>query len=523
MIQREDKLQIYDTTLRDGAQMEGVSFSVEDKLRICKKLEELGIHYIEGGWPASSPKEREFFKRAKGLLKSAKLVAFGSTRRKDKRVEEDANVTSLLDCGVDVVTIFGKSWDLHVKEALQVTEEENIAMIKETISYLKEKGLSVIYDAEHFFDAYKSNPDYALKTLLAAEEARADVLVLCDTNGGTLPKEVEQIIERVKRCVKAPLGIHAHNDAEMAVANTIVAVQLGCTHVQGTINGYGERCGNANLCSILPTLVLKLGIECIEPERLKRLTEVSRFVAEVANLPQPPNQPYVGVSSFTHKGGVHISAIAKRPKTYEHIPPESVGNKRKVLVSELAGKAAIMMKGREYGIAQKLLEERLPEVLSVLKHMESEGYQFEAADASFEILLKKTLGIYKKFFELKGFRVIVERTKEGLISEATVKVEVDGVKEYTVAEGDGPVHALDNALRKALLRFYPALAGAHLTDYKVRVLDAAEGTAAKVRVLVQTQLKDQIIETVGVSENIIEASYQALSDAIQYILLKECK
>jgi 2-isopropylmalate synthase len=516
------RVELYDTTLRDGAQSEHISFSVEDKLRIATKLDELGIHYIEGGWPGSNPKDVEFFERVKKLeLTSSRIVAFGSTRRANARAEKDANLLALVDSGVDTVTIFGKSWDLHVKAALRASLEENLAMITESVEFLKEHGMRVFFDAEHFFDAYKSNPEYALAALSAAEQAKVDRLVLCDTNGGTLPFETMEIVRDVLGKVHTPLGIHAHNDADTAVANSVIAVRMGAVQVQGTINGYGERCGNANLCSIIPNLKLKLGIDCITDEQLKRLTEVSRFVSEIANLPHQHNLPYVGSSAFAHKAGVHVDAVNKAPRTYEHVDPESVGNARRFLVSELSGRANIYVKAREYGIP---LEKDSPEVrliLQRLKEMEKQGYQFEGAEASFELLMKRALGIARPFFELEGFRVMVSTEREGIRSEATVKVRVQDKHEHTAAEGNGPVNALDNALRKALEKFYPVLKQVYLTDYKVRVLDTHEGTGAKVRVLIESSDGRKSWGTVGVSENIIEASFIALADSIEYKLMKE--
>lgn len=513
---------IYDTTLRDGAQMEEISFSTEDKLMIARRLDSLGVHYIEGGWPGSNPKDVEFFSRIKEVpLRQAKIAAFGSTRRAKIKVEEDANISMLIDAQTPVVTIFGKSWDLHVREALRTSLEENLEMIKDSVAYLKSKEKEVIYDAEHFFDAYKNNPSYALATLKAACGAGCDLIALCDTNGGTMPDELCRTIEVVKKEVQIPLGIHTHNDTDMAVANSILAVKLGCLHVQGTINGYGERCGNANLCSIIPNLFLKLGIECVRKEQLASLTEVSRFVQEVAN--QNPNHylPYVGRSAFTHKGGIHTDAVMKHPATYEHINPEIVGNHRHILASELAGRSAILHKAEEFGLPLKKDAKETIKILERLKELENQGYQFEAADASLELLYKKNLGMHHKFFISKGYRVLIRHSKEDLTSEATVKLEVKGKEELVVAEGDGPVNALDNALRKALAKSYPLLKDVHLTDYKVRVLDAKSGTAARVRVLIESALGEEEWGTVGVSENIIEASWHALVDSIEYILLKK--
>ncbi len=491
-------------------------------MRIAKKLDELGVHYIEGGWPGSNPKDMEFFRRVKKLkLENSEIVAFGSTRRAKNRVEKDKNIKFLLDSSVSTVCIFGKTWDLHVRDALRITLEKNLKLIYESIEYLKSKEKRVFYDAEHFFDAFKSNSEYALQTLEVAQEAGADTIVLCDTNGGTLPYEIQQIFEKVKKRIKTKLGIHAHNDTETAVANTIMAVRMGARQVQGTINGYGERCGNANLCSIIPILKLKLGMDCISDEQLRKLTEVSRFVSEVANLAHPNNLPYVGSSAFAHKGGVHVSAVLRNPETYEHMNPELVGNQRRILVSELSGRSTILHKAKEFGIELKD-ENDVKKIIALLKKLENEGYQFEGAEASFELLMKKFLGKCKRFFDLEGFRVIVDtRGDDKIISEATVKVKVDDKIEHTAAEGNGPVNALDNALRKALEEFYPRLREVSLTDYKVRVLEGSKGTGAKVRVLILSSDGRQSWATVGVSENIIEASWQALVDSIEYKLMKE--
>jgi len=516
------KIFLYDTTLRDGAQKEGVSFSVEDKIKIAKKLDELGIDYIEGGWPGSNPKDIHFFKEMRNIpLKKAKLVAFGSTRKKDTKVEKDENLLELIKAGTSIVTIFGKSWDLQVKYALQTSLEENLKMIFDSVKFLKSKGLEVIYDAEHFFDGFKADPKYALATLERASLAGADNISLCDTNGGTLPEEIAEIIREVKKRIKTPLGIHCHNDSDLAVANSLTAVRGGVVLVQGTINGYGERCGNANLCSIIANLKLKMGIDCITDKQLARLTEISRFVSEVANIVPRDEAPFVGLSAFTHKGGVHISAVQKHPRTYEHIPPEKVGNKRRILVSELSGKSALLTKAKEFKIEFGKDPKAVKKLLSLLKDLEYKGYQYEGAEGSLEILLRKSKGDYPKFFDLEGFRVIVEKDKKGTIrSEATIKVKVGNVVEHTASEGDGPVNALDNALRKALEKFYPDLKDMKLSDFKVRVINAEAGTAAKVRVLIESRDEKDEWTTVGVSENIIEASWQALVDSIEYKLLK---
>lgn len=517
------KVEIYDTTLRDGAQTQGISFSVKDKLAITEKLDEFGIHYIEGGWPGSNPKDMEYFNKVKKLkLKNSKIVAFGSTRRANVKVSRDKNIQALLKAGTEYITIFGKSWDLHVHRVLKIGLQENLDMIFDSVSFLKKRGFKVFFDAEHFFDGYRENPDYALKTLEVAESAGADLVVLCDTNGGMLPSWVGEIIREVKEKIRTPLGIHAHNDSGTGVANSLQAIQEGCIHVQGTINGYGERCGNADLCVIIPNIKLKLKLDCISGSHLKKLTELSLYVAEISNMKPIDNQPYVGQNAFAHKGGVHINAVMKDPRTYEHVLPESVGNRRKLLISELSGKSSIIIKAREYGFQLEKNKKITHKLHKLLQELEHKGYHFEAAEGSFELLLKKQLGKLKKFFTLESFRVIVEKKKdETILSEATIKLRVNNKPEYTVAEGDGPVNALDTALRKALHKFYPVLAEMRLSDFKVRVLDEKAGTAAKVRVLIQSQDSENSWSTIGVSENIIEASWQALVDSIEYKLMKE--
>ncbi|MCP4649988.1 MAG: citramalate synthase [PVC group bacterium] len=517
------KISIYDTTLRDGAQTEGISYSVNDKVLVARKLDELGVHFVEGGWPGSNPKDLEFFQKVKKIkFKNSKIVAFGSTRRKNKRASQDPSVKALVAAGVKYVTIFGKSWDLHVKDVLKASLDENLKMIADTVKFLKSKKMTVFYDAEHFFDGYKNNPEYALKTLKAAEAAGASVIILCDTNGGTLTSDVIKIVGEVKANINTELGIHTHNDNAMAVANSVAAVEAGCIQVQGTINGYGERCGNADLCSIIPCLELKLGMYCLGNKKLRELTEVSRYVSEVSNMKQQDNQPFVGSSAFAHKAGVHINAMLKTTRSYEQISPESVGNKRRFLASELAGKTSILFKAKELAYDLTKNDKNTKKLHKLIQKLEYEGYQFEAAEASFELLIKKTLKQYKKFFELEGFRVMVEKRQDNkLISEATIKINVNNTREHTASEGDGPVNALDSALRKALQDFYPELATMHLSDFKVRVLDSKAGTAAKVRVFIESQDEKSSWWTVGVSENIIEASWQALVDSIEYKLLKE--
>jgi len=519
-----DSIKIYDTTLRDGTQAEDIAFSLEDKVRIAQKLDEFGIHYIEGGWPGSNPKDLQFFREVKKIpLSHARIVAFGSTCRAGTAPEKDSNLQALIEADTKVVTIFGKSWDIHPLEALNITLEQNLEIIHQSVRYLKKQVSEVIYDAEHFFDGYKNNPSYALKTLQAAQEAKADWIVLCDTNGGTLPDGIQSIIDEVKKKISTPLGIHVHNDSEMAVANTIVAVKKGIRLVQGTINGYGERCGNANLCSIIPNLKLKMGIDCITDAQLKKMTEVSRFVSELANLPHYKYLPYVGESAFAHKGGVHVSAIRKSDMTYEHVPPEKVGNRQRVLISDLSGESNILYKAAEFNIDIESKDPKVREILDNLKQLENQGFQFEGAEGSFEILIKKALGQHKKFFELMGFRVIVEKSEEEgpSLSEATIMVRVGDRVEHTAAVGNGPVNALDNAIRKALEKFYPELKEVTLLDYKVRILSSKDGTGAQTRVLIESGDGKSKWGTVGVSENIIQASWQALVDAIDYKLLKE--
>ncbi|MGC2423855.1 MAG: citramalate synthase [Nitrospirota bacterium] len=523
-------VKIYDTTLRDGAQSEDVAFSLEDMVRVTLKLDELGVHYIEGGWPGSNPRDAAYFKEIKRhKLAISKTAAFGSTRRAKTEADADPNLLALVETGTPAVTIFGKSWGLHVKEALKVSLEENLDMISSSVSFLKANVSEVFYDAEHFFDGYKSNPAYAIKTLKAAQEAGADCLILCDTNGGTLTWELEKIITEVKAQVSIPLGIHCHNDSDLAVANSLAAVNLGAEQVQGTINGYGERCGNANLCSIIPALKLKMDIDTLPPDRLPKIREISRFVAEIANLRHYKHQPYVGDSAFAHKAGMHVNAVLKGA-TYEHIRPEAVGNVQRILVSDLAGQSNIVRKASEYGIDLSHNTPEVKHILRTLKDMESEGYQYEGAEASFELLIKKATGKYTPIFDLEGYRVIVEwyENRRETLSEATIRVQVhvgatldNSHYEYTAAMGNGPVNALDNALRKAVLKHFPELSGVRLLDYKVRVLNAGEGTTAKVRVLIESGDDTGKWGTVGVSENVIEASWEALVDSIEYRLLKE--
>src|SRR5499426_338853 len=517
-------IKIYDTTLRDGTQGEGVSFSMEDKVRLASRLDALGIHYIEGGWPGSNPKDLRFFRRMQDVgFKQAKLAAFSMTRRAGGLAENDANMRALLDAGAPVATIVGKSWDFHVTEALGTTLPENLAMIADTIAFLRSRTEEVIFDAEHFFDGFRANRDYAVATLKAAQDAGAHWLILCDTNGGTLPFDLVEIIRVVQREVRAPLGIHVHNDAECAVANSLAAVREGVGQVQGTINGYGERCGNANLVSIIPNLVLKMRVDCIPEPNVRELRDLSRFVSELANRTPWASQPYVGDSAFAHKGGMHVSAVQKHPHTYEHVNPEAVGNRRRVLVSELAGKSNILWKAREYGID---IEQDTPasrRILERLKALEDEGFQFEGAEASFELLMERALGRHQPYFQLDAYRVIVEeQSADGEpVAEATVRVRVKGILEHTAAAGNGPVNALDHALRKALEEFYPSLKSMKLLDYKVRILEESKGTAAKTRVLITSGDGEETWGTVGVADNIIEASWQALVDSVEYKLRRD--
>jgi 2-isopropylmalate synthase len=518
---RVEQVFIYDTTLRDGTQGEGISLSVDDKLKIAQRLDQFGVHYIEGGWPGSNPKDMEFFEKVHQLsLQTARVTAFGSTRRQGIPPERDENLQKLLESGVQVATIFGKTWDFHVTRALKTTLEENLAMIYESVQFLKENELEVIFDAEHFFDGYKNNPSYALEALKKAEEGGADWIVLCDTNGGTLPHELGDIFRTVKMTVNTPVGIHAHNDSECAVANSITAVREGARQVQGTFNGYGERCGNANLVSVIPNLQLKLGLHCVNNEQIKQLTKVSRYVHEIANVIPPNNQPFVGMSAFAHKGGMHVSAVLKSPETYEHMAPELIGNDRRVLVSELAGQSNLFYKAQELDIHVDKSTHGAKEIIQKIKEKEHEGYQYEGAEASFELLLREGLGEVNDPFTLESFKILVEKTADSSIkTEATVKLTVGQEIVHTAAEGNGPVNALDNALRKALETYYPPLKDMYLSDYKVRVLDEGGATAAKVRVLIESSNGKKEWSTVGVSGNIVEASWQALSDSIRYMLM----
>jgi 2-isopropylmalate synthase len=519
----KQRVEIYDTTLRDGSQGEGISFSVEDKIRIAKRLDEFGMDFIEGGWPGSNPKDEEFFERMKGVgLKHARLAAFGSTRRAGIKAEDDSQLQLLVASGTPVITIFGKSWEEHVKHALRTTCEENLAMIADSVQFLKANVGYVIYDAEHFFDGYKADSGYALECLAAAHSAGADRLVLCDTNGGTLPHELLEIVNTVVEKFPAGIvGIHTHNDAQCAVANALAAVQAGAWHVQGTVNGYGERCGNCDLVPVAANLKLKMGYDCLSPDSLAHLTGLSQYVDEVANLNPDNRRPFVGKSAFAHKGGVHADAVLKGA-SYEHITPEAVGNTRRLLVSELAGSSSMAGKAAEYGFDLNRKSPEARELLKAVTQREHEGYSYEGAEGSFELLLMQSLGTYRRLFELRGFRCIVEKRghDEEPITEATVKIVVDGQERLEVAEGDGPVHALDGALRKALREFFPEIDQIRLADYKVRVVNTREGTAAKVRVIIDSREGDDSWSTIGVSTNIIEASWQALLDSVVYGLLR---
>jgi 2-isopropylmalate synthase len=520
----EKQVLIYDTTLRDGTQGEQINFSAEEKLRIAQKLADLGIQYIEGGWPGSNPKDIRFFQMAKDArLKKTRLTAFGSTRRANTLPEKDPNLKALLQAETQTITIFGKVWDLHVTEILGVSLEENVNMIVDSIAYLKSKNKEVIFDAEHFFNGYKANPQYALKTIQAALSGGADIIVLCDTNGGTMVGKIKEIVKTVKESFPGvSFGIHTHNDCGLAVANSIAAVEAGAKMVHGTINGYGERCGNADLISVIANLQLKIGKRCIDDSKIQYLTEVSRYVSDIANIPPLNERPFVGRSAFAHKGGVHASAILKNPLAYEHIKPDTVGNKRRVLVSDLSGKSNIEYKANEMGIELGGNGYDSKRIVKEIKQMEDQGYQFDAADGSLELLIKKSTGQFKEPFSLLSLRVINEKNKDGQsMSQATIKISVGQEEELTAAEGNGPVNAIDNALRKALSKFYPKIQEMKLVDFKVRVLEGSAGTAAKVRVLIESRDGKDIWNTVGVSENIIEASWQALVDSIYFKLSKD--
>lgn len=515
------RVAIYDTTLRDGSQGEGVNFSLQDKLLLTRKLDELGVDYVEGGYPLSNPKDSEYFKAVRELpLRHAKVVAFGMTRRKNAPAETDAGLKALLDGGTPVVTIVGKTWDFHVTNVLGTTLDENLRMIADSVAFCKSQGREVFYDAEHFFDGYRANPEYALKTLRAAAEAGASVVITCDTNGGTMPERVAEVVAEARRAVSCEIGVHCHNDCDLAVANSLAAVRAGATQVQGTMNGIGERCGNVDLVSVIANLALKYGRDVLAPGSLARLTEASRYVYEIANMNFRTSQPFVGASAFAHKGGMHTHAVAKDPTTYEHITPEAVGNERRILVSELSGQSTILTKTTKYQLSHD--KALMAKILNEVQNLENAGYEFEAAEASFDLLVKKAAGLYRPWFERLAYRVNIEADADGTpVTEATVKLAVNGDRQHTASEGDGPVNALDGAMRKALLPAYPRLAEVVLVDYKVRVVNPKEGTAARVRVVIESRDGADVWGTVGVSENVVEASWLALADSIEYKLFKD--
>jgi 2-isopropylmalate synthase len=520
-------IEIYDTTLRDGCQAEDIAFTVEDKLRIAERLDDFGIRYVEGGWPGSNPRDETFFKAAKKLrLKQAQIAAFGATRRAGIKASDDHNLKMLLQADTPVVTIVGKTWDLHVRDDLRISKAQNLEVIHDSISFLKRHVGKVIFDAEHFFDGFRDNAAFALECCRVAAQAGADLICMCDTNGGRLPHEIAAAVDAVRAAVDTPLGIHCHNDSELAVANSLAAVEHGVTQVQGTVNGIGERCGNVNLCSVIANLQLKMNYKVVNPAQLRRLRELSHFVWELANLEPNKRQPFVGLSAFAHKGGLHVAAVQKNPLTYEHIDPAVVGNRQRVLVSDLSGRSNILYKAQEFGVEVETLKPTVKQVLAEVKELENKGFQFEGAEASFELLMQKGLNGKVRSFRLIGFRVIDEKRKEDEppLSEATIMIEgPDGGVEHTAATGNGPVNALDRALRKALRQFYPQIDEVELLDYKVRVLGSGEGTGATVRVLIESGDGHERWGTVGVSPNVIEASWQALVDSIEYKLYKDRK
>jgi 2-isopropylmalate synthase len=522
-------IEFYDTTLRDGTQAENFNLSVDDKIHITQQLDKIGIDFIEGGWPGSSPLAVEYFEKMKGIeLRHARLTAFGSTRHFQNPPDKDPNLQALLAAETPAITIFGKSWDIHVHDALRIELEDNLQIIEDSLAYLRPRVKHLIYDAEHFFDGFKKNREYCLATLERALVGGAETLVLCDTNGGTLPHEIPPIIERVKQFLEeegstAKIGIHPHNDSETAVANALIGVSMGARQVQGTINGYGERCGNGNLTSIIPAVIFKMGLEAEVGKKIDKLYSTSRLVNELANLPHNRYQPYVGESAFAHKGGIHVSAVQRNPLTYEHIEPEKVGNVRRILISDQAGKSNVLHKAKKYGLNLDADDPAMSSIIKELKDLENQGYQYEGAEASFELLMRRAMGMDLNFFTFEGFRVMNNkyRMDKSPLTEATIRLYVDGKEEHTASMGDGPVNALDRAMRKALSRFYPSLEEMELIDYKVRVLSGERGTQAKVRVLVESRDNTSQWGTVGVSINIIEASWQALIDAINYKLMKD--
>ena len=521
------KLELYDTTLRDGAQMEGMSLSVEDKLKIARKLDDLGVHYVEGGWPGSNPKDAEFFVRAQSLnLQHARLAAFGSTRRAGGDTATDANLRALLDARTPVVTLVGKASDAHVRDVIETSPEENLSMIADSVRLMREAGRTVFFDAEHFFDGYYSDRGYALQCLKAAASAGAGCLVLCDSNGGMTTQQLVEAIRAVRAEIDVPLGIHTHNDADLAVANSLAAVAEGVVQVQGCVNGYGERCGNANLISIIANLKLKLSIDVVSAEQLATLTDVSRYVSEVVNMVPDPYQPYVGASAFTHKGGLHVAAMLKSDVSYQHVPPESVGNERRLVVSELGGSRAVQQKLKEVGFEFELSRDEARALQELVNEQESKGYQFEGAEASFEMLVRRSRPDYAVPFELDDFWIVERRAAANaqhgreMQAEAMAKVRIDGEMRQTAAEGNGPVNALDAAVRKALVEFFPTIYAVKLIDFKVRIIDSAAGTSAAVRVLIESSDGEHFWTTVGASTDIIEASWLALADSLEYFLAK---
>ena len=520
------RIQVYDTTLRDGAQAEDIAFTLDDKLRIAEHLDDLGVHYIEGGWPGSNPRDEEFFRAVKGRrLKHAKVAAFGSTRRAGVRAADDRNLALCLRAETPVVTIVGKTWDLHVRDDLRISLKANLEVIHDSVAYLRKHVDEVIFDAEHFFDGLAADRDFTLQCLKAAADGGATLLCLCDTRGGSLPASVAAGVDAARAAVATPLGIHCHNDCELAVANSVAAIDQGCVQVQGTINGFGERCGNANLVSVIPVLQLKRGYHCLGPAQMKKLADISHYVYELANIEPNKRQPFVGQSAFAHKGGLHVAAVQKNPETYEHMDPDLVGNAQRVLVSDLSGRSNLLYKAQKFGIDLETNKPAVAALLQELKDLEARGFAFEGAEASFELLMRKAIdGDRVRYFRLIGFRVIDEKRVEGelSISEATIMLEgPDGQIEHTAAQGNGPVNALDRALRKALGKFYPEVGQVRLHDYKVRVLGNREGTEAVVRVLIESGDEHERWGTVGVSHNVVEASWQALVDSMDYKLYKD--